>query len=137
MSAAEVRRAMCAPPISNGWSPKVFEILILTFVPPALVCTMRRRLWFRQLWRLPGMNGWGAVAPPPNHRLSWASTVCEGLTAGFLAGFCAIVGIDSSPMRVQVTVFAISLFMGPAPQKCLAGTNILRRLMAIRVSTWG
>ena len=130
MSAAAVRRAMCAPPISNGWSPKVFEILILTFVPPALVCTMRRRLWFLKRWRLPGMNGCGAVAHVPIHRLPWASTACEGLTAGFLAGFCAIVGMDSSPMRVQVMVFAISLFMGPAPQKCLAGTNIFRRLMA-------
>src|SRR5207248_211549 len=54
----------------------------------------------------------------------------RGLIAGFLAAFCAIVGMDSSPMRVQVMVFAISLFMGPAPQKCLAGTNIFRRLMA-------
>src|SRR5438552_2756888 len=83
MSAAAVRRAMCAPPISNGWSPKVFEILILTFVPPALVCTMRRRLWFLKRWRLPGMNGCGAVAHVPIHRLPWASTACEGLIAGF------------------------------------------------------
>jgi hypothetical protein len=116
MAAAEVRRAMCAPPISNGWSPKVFEILILTFVPPALVCTMRRRLWFRKLWRLPGMNGCGTVAHVPIHRLPWARTDCAGLTAAFFAGFCAIVAMDSSPMRVQVTVFAISLFMDPAPQ---------------------
>src|SRR5437016_10146630 len=67
MPAAAVRRTMCAPPISNGWSPKVFEILILTFVPPALVCTMRRRLWFLKRWRLPGMNGCGAVAHVPIH----------------------------------------------------------------------
>ena len=78
----------------------------------------------------PGMNGCGAVAHVPIHRLPWASTACVGLIAGFLAAFCAIVGMDSSPMRVQVMVFAISLFMGPAPQKCLAGTNIFRRLMA-------
>src|SRR5437773_5125296 len=75
MPAAAVRRTMCAPPISNGWSPKVFEILILTFVPPALVCTMRRRLWFLKLWRLPGMNGCGCRprSDPPfavgKHRL--------------------------------------------------------------------
>ena len=58
------------------------------------------------------MNGCGAVAHVPIHRLPWASTACEGLIAGFLAAFCAIVGMDSSPMRVQVMVFAISLFMG-------------------------
>ena len=118
MSAAVVRRAMCAPPISNGWSPKVFEILTLIFVPPALVCTMRRRLWFRKFWRLPGRNGCGAVAQVPIHFLP------TGLTSA-LAGFCAIAGMDSSPMRVQITVFAISLPMGPATQKCLAGMNTL------------
>jgi hypothetical protein len=44
---------------------------------------------------------------------------------GLETGFCAIVGLDSSPIRVQVTMFAIRLFMGPAPQQCLAGTNIM------------
>lgn len=32
-----------------------------------------------------------------------------------------MAGIDSSPIRVQVTVSTISLFMGSAPQKCLVG----------------
>jgi hypothetical protein len=45
--------------------------------------------------------------------------------AGFVAGFCAIVGMDSRPIRVQVTAFANSLFMGAAPQQFLAGTNIM------------
>src|SRR5207302_944856 len=55
ISAASVRRAMCAPPMSKGWSPNVLEILIVTFLPPALTCTMRRRVWFRKIWACPGM----------------------------------------------------------------------------------
>jgi hypothetical protein len=39
-----------------------------------------------------------------------------------VAEFCAIAGMDSSPMRV--TVFTNDLFMAPAPQKCLVGTRI-------------
>jgi hypothetical protein len=34
-------------------------------------------------------------------------------------------------------VFATSLFIDPALQKCLADTNIFRRLMALTVSTSG
>ena len=44
---AAVRRARCAPPMNNGPFPYVLEILILTLVPPTLVCTMRRRVWLR------------------------------------------------------------------------------------------
>src|SRR5205807_8255290 len=112
MPAAAVRRTMCAPPISNGWSPKVFEILILTFVPPALVCTMRRRLWFLKRWRLPGMNGCGAVAHVPIDRLPWASSACEVLIAVFFAAFCAIVGMDIISMSVKVMVLEIIFIMG-------------------------
>jgi hypothetical protein len=67
-------------------------------------------------------NNWS----PGFHLMSFheASMACGGLSAGFVAGFCAIAGMDNSPIRVQVTVFAISLFMGPAPQKCLVGTSI-------------
>ncbi len=65
MSAPAVRRARCALPIRNGSSPKVFETLILTLFPPALVCTMRRRVWLRKDWTLPGMAACGAVAQVP------------------------------------------------------------------------
>jgi hypothetical protein len=44
MFAPSVRLAMCAPPIAKGSSPKVLEILIRTAFPPALVCTITRRV---------------------------------------------------------------------------------------------
>src|SRR5438094_6224192 len=65
----------------------------------ALVPEALETPWHEWLWLSPTFRS--TVLP-------WASTACEGLTAGFLAGFCAIVGMDSSPMRVQVMVFAIS-----------------------------
>src|ERR1700739_3025045 len=114
---------MCALPISNGWSPKVLEILILTFVPPALVCTMSRRVWFRKLWACPGREGCGAVAHVPIHRLP--------------VGFCAIASTDSSPMRPQVRVLANGLFMAPASQECLAHVDRVRRWIAVTVSRLG
>ena len=46
ISAPAVRRPTCAAPIANGRSPKAFEILVLAFCPPALVCTMSLRVWF-------------------------------------------------------------------------------------------
>jgi len=76
------------------------------------------------------MNGCGAVAHVPIHGLPCASSAREGLTSGFLTAFCGIAGMENGPMRAQVTVFAITLFMGSAPQECLTGTNIFRRLMA-------
>jgi hypothetical protein len=45
--------------------------------------------------------------------------------------------MDNSPMSVQVMVLVISLLMGLAPQKYLAGTNLFRRLMALRASILG
>src|SRR5215472_12826288 len=65
LSAPSVLRATCAPPMSNGWSPKVLEILILSVRPPALTCTMRRRVWCRKVWACPGMAACGAVAHVP------------------------------------------------------------------------
>jgi hypothetical protein len=47
--AAALRRAICALPILNGCSPKVFDSLILNFFPLALVCTTKRRVWFRNV----------------------------------------------------------------------------------------
>src|SRR5438270_8390805 len=47
----------------------MFEILILTLFPPALVCTIRRRVWFRYLWTLPGIGGCGDAAHVPTHSL--------------------------------------------------------------------
>ena len=77
------------------------------------------------------MNGCGAVAQVPIHcspspltstldavaglgeRLEIESAT---LSVGFVAGFCAIAGTESSTIRV----FAIILFMHPTPQKFLA-----------------
>ena len=42
------------------------------------------------------MNGCGAVAQVPIQCLPRASTACEGGTAGFLAGLCAIIGMEQS-----------------------------------------
>jgi hypothetical protein len=95
---------MCAAPISNGWSPKVFEILILTFVPPAEVCTMSRRVWFRKLSGCLGEGGCGAVAHVPIHCLPLVS--------------CPVARMESNPTRAQVTLFEISLFMVFTEMSC-------------------
>jgi hypothetical protein len=73
---------MCAPPIFNGPSPNVFEILILTLVPPALVRTTRRTVWLRKVRSVPGNDGCGAVAHVPIHRRSF----CSMLTLDAIAG---------------------------------------------------
>ena len=65
MSASAVRRAICARPTTNGWSPNAFDSWILSVLPPALVCTIRRSVWFRNVWALAGRAGWAAVAQVP------------------------------------------------------------------------
>src|SRR5215510_6492860 len=45
----------------------MFESLILTFVPPTLVCTMRRRLWLLNVCARLGAAGCGADAHVPTH----------------------------------------------------------------------
>jgi len=88
------------------------------------------------------MDGCGAAAQVPIHFSSfrWVSALevdCEELSTDFASGFCAITGMDNSPMSVQVMALVISLLMGLAPQKYLAGTNLFRRLMALRASILG
>src|SRR5258707_8876073 len=82
------------------------------------MCTIRRRVWFRKLLTCPGSGGCGAVAHVPIHCLP--------------LGFCAVASNDNSPMRTHV---ANSLFMAHSPQKCLADMNIVRRWIAVAVST--
>src|SRR5215471_18718549 len=45
----------------------MFESLTLTFVPPTLVCAMRRRLWLRNVCARLGAAGCGADAHVPIH----------------------------------------------------------------------
>src|SRR4029077_3809370 len=82
--------------------------------------TIRRRVWFRKLLTCPGSGGCGAVAHVPIHCLP--------------LGFCALASNDS-PMRKHVNEFANSLFIAYSPQKCLADINIVRRRIAVAVST--
>jgi hypothetical protein len=56
---------MWALPITNGCSPKVFDNLTLNFFPPALICTTKRRVWFRNVWAFVGSAGCAAVAHVP------------------------------------------------------------------------
>lgn len=117
MFAASVRRAMCALPITDGSSPKVFEILIRTLLPPALLCTISRRVWLWKLVTCPGSGGCGAVAHVAIHCLP--------------LGFCAVVSNDNSPMRTHINKVANSLFMVHSPKKCLAATGTVRRWIAV------
>ena len=98
----------------------MFEILIRTLVPPVLMCTIRRRVWFWKVLTCPGSGGCGAVAHVPIH--------C------FPLGFCAVASNDS-PIRTHVHEFTNSLFITNSPQKYLADTNIVRRWIAVAVST--
>jgi hypothetical protein len=62
---------------------------------------------FRLTSTLDAVAGWG-------ERLELESAT---LSAGFVAGFCAIPGLDNTTMRAYIKVFVISLFMHTTPQK--------------------
>ncbi len=49
--------------------------------------------------------------------------------------FCVVASNDNGPMRTHVNEFAKSLFMAHSPQKCLAVISIVRRWIAVAVST--
>lgn len=42
---------------------------------PALVCAIRRKVWFWKLWTDPGRGGWGDVAHVPIHSVPPRSDV--------------------------------------------------------------
>lgn len=81
---------------------------------------MSRKVWLRKLLTCPGSGGCGAVAQVPIHCLPLRS--------------CAIASKES-PMRTHVKALAKNLFMGAASQKPPADMNIVRRLIAVAVST--
>jgi hypothetical protein len=96
-------------------------------IPEGLETSRNERLWgccprSDPLERRRGRRPLSCSPPRLTSTLDAVAGLLESatLSAGFVAGFCAIAGMDGTTMKAYIKVFAISLFMHPTPQKCLA-----------------